>query len=247
MGKVDVLHFTGDPGADEFLARDPLALLVGMLLDQQVPMEWAFRSPFLLRERLSQDHLDAGRIAAMDPEVLAKVFAQKPALHRYPASMAKRVHALCGYLVDHHGGDAERVWAEASTGKDLFDRLNSLPGFGREKTMVYIAVLGRRLDVRPDGWEAYAADWPTIADAERPGAIEKIREAKAAWKASGKKSGKKPDKKQVAGAVKTPVTKSAPAGSKPPRTKPPGTKPKAARTKAKAPGGKPPPSGWPAG
>jgi len=192
MPTVDVLHFTGDAAADRYLARDPLALLVGMLLDQQVPMEWAFRSPWLLRDRLGADHLDAAQIVAMDPDKVAEIFATKPALHRYPASMARRVHALCEYLVEHHGGRAEAVWQGASTGKDLFDRLTDLPGFGREKAMVFVAILGRRLRVRPKGWDAYAADWPTIADADKPGAIAEIREAKAAWKASGKKaSGKK--------------------------------------------------------
>lgn len=189
MSKGDVLHFTGEPEADRFLAHDPLALLLGMLLDQQVPMEWAFKSPWLLRERLGADHLDAAEIASMDPDKLVELFSQKPALHRYPGSMAKRVHALCEYLVEHHRGSAEAVWKGATTGKALFDRLTALPGFGREKAMVFVAVLGRRVGVTPRGWEDYGADWPTIADADAPGAIERIREAKAAWKASKKSKG----------------------------------------------------------
>jgi len=187
MTPVTRLHFTGDQDADEFLARDPLALLLGMLLDQQVPMEWAFRSPAVLRDRLGTKGLDAGRIAALDPERLVEVFSEKPALHRYPGSMAKRAHALCEYLVEHHGGRADAVWADAGSGKELFDRLVALPGFGKEKAKIFVAILGRFLGVQPDGWTDYQATWPSIADADGPGAIEKIREAKAAWKASGKK------------------------------------------------------------
>ena len=186
MAEVDVLHFTGDAEADTFLARDPLALLVGMLLDQQVPMEWAFKSPWLLRERLGTDRLDAGLIAAIEPDALAEVFSQKPALHRFPASMAKRVHGLCQYIVDQYDGRTEVIWEGASNGTDLLNRLRALPGFGMQMARIFVAVLGRRLGVAPDGWEQVAADWPSVADADAPGAIERIREAKAAWKASGK-------------------------------------------------------------
>lgn len=183
---VDILHFTGDEVADRYLAREPLALLIGMLLDQQVPMEWAFRSPSALRERLGGD-LDARVIAATDPDDLVDVFSEKPALHRYPGSMAKRVHALCEYLVEEYDGSAERLWIDAASGADLSRRLRALPGFGEEKAKVFVAVLGKRLGIRPDGWEDYAADWPTVADADAPGAIERVREAKAAWKAGRKK------------------------------------------------------------
>lgn len=187
MATLDALHFTGDPDADKFLARDPLALVIGMLLDQQVPMEWAFRSPWVLRERLGTDHLDASEIAALGPDKLAEVFSEKPALHRYPGSMAKRTHALCEHLVEHHRGDPERVWKQATTGKELYERLLALPGYGKEKTKIFVAILGRFFGVEPEGWEDYQATWPSVADADAPGAIEKIREAKAAWKASGKK------------------------------------------------------------
>lgn len=193
MAKADVLHFTGDREADELLARDPLALLIGMLLDQQVPMEWAFKSPWLLRERLGPEflgnagRLDAGRIAAMDPDELAAVFSQKPALHRYPGSMAKRVHTLCRHVEAEYGGRTEEIWTGAADGRDLLERLLALPGFGKEKARIFVAVLGRRLGVAPPGWEEVAADWPSVADADAPGAIERIREAKAAWKAAGKK------------------------------------------------------------
>jgi len=182
MPKVQ-LHFTGDADADRFLAEEPLALLVGMLLDQQVPMEWAFRSPWVLRERLG-GRLDASDIAASDPDDLVAVFSAKPALHRYPGSMAKRVHTLCTHLVEHHGGRAEAVWEGAPDGAALYDRVAALPGFGAQKARIFVAVLGRRLGVRPSGWERHAADWPSIADVDAPGALERVREAKAAWKAA---------------------------------------------------------------
>ncbi|HVM39375.1 MAG TPA: HhH-GPD-type base excision DNA repair protein [Acidimicrobiia bacterium] len=181
------LHFTGDTEADDFLAREPLALLVGMLLDQQVPMERAFKAPWQLRERLS-GRLDAAAVAAMDPDEFAARFSEKPALHRFPGSMGKRVHALCEYLVEHYDGRAESVWEGVDSGEELFDRLRALPGFGEEKARIFVAVLGRRLGVTPPGWEEKAADWPTIADVDGPGALERVREAKAAWKASKKKA-----------------------------------------------------------
>lgn len=185
--RVDILHFTGNEDADRYLAAEPLALLVGMLLDQQVPMERAFLAPFLLRERLGRD-LDARGIAAMDPDELAATFSERPALHRFPGSMAKRVHALCEHLAEHHDARPEAVWEGAATGKELLGRLHALPGFGKEKARVFVAVLGKRLGFRPEGWEDEAADWPTVADADAPGAIERVREAKAAWKASRSRS-----------------------------------------------------------
>lgn len=188
MPRLDPLHFTGDPEADRYLAGDPLALLVGMLLDQQVPMERAFRAPHLLRERLGTGTLDAHAIVAMDPDQLVEVFAEKPALHRFPGNMARRVHQLCGALVDGYGGSAESVWRDAATGDELYQRVRSLPGFGDEKARVFVAVLGKRLGVHPPGWERYAADWPTIADVAGPDDIAKVREAKRARKAAGKSS-----------------------------------------------------------
>lgn len=190
MADVDILHFSDDEEANRYLAEEPLALLVGALLDQQVPMEWAFRSPRVLADRLGGD-LSAERVAAMSPDELAEIFSTKPALHRYPGSMAKRVHALCEHLVEHHGGRAEDVWEPATDARDLVKRLTALPGFGKDKSRVFVAVLGRRLGFRPEGWEEQAADWPSVADADGPGAIARIREAKAAWKAEQKqRSGK---------------------------------------------------------
>jgi uncharacterized HhH-GPD family protein len=188
MSSVDVLHFTDDPEANRYLARDPLALLMGMLLDQQVPMEWAFKSPYLLRQRLGGDGLDAAAIAALDPDELAATFSRKPALHRFPGSMAKRVHQLCQILVDEYGGDAARVWGDAASGEELYERVRGLPGFGEEKARVFMALLGKRLGVQPEGWDRWAADWPTIADVAAPADIATVREAKRARKAAGKTS-----------------------------------------------------------
>jgi uncharacterized HhH-GPD family protein len=182
------LHFTADPEANQLLAREPLAVLIGMLLDQQVTMEWAFGAPFLLKQRLGVKKLDAGAIAAMDPAELEVVFRAKPALHRYPASMAKRTHDLCRHIVDNYDGRTEAIWATAETGEELLARIQALPGFGKDKSRIFVGLLGKRLDIRPTGWEQVAADWPSIADVdtfERVGEIrEKKRAAKAAKKAS---------------------------------------------------------------
>src|SRR5215472_6425193 len=123
------LHLSQNPTADKLLSESPLALLIGMVLDQQVPLEWAFSGPLMLRERLGRP-LDAAAIAAMDPDELVAVFSEKPAMHRYPGSMAKRVHELCRVLVDEYGGSAEKVWAKPESGSDLLNRVRALPGFG---------------------------------------------------------------------------------------------------------------------
>ena len=183
------LPITGDPAADQLLVEDPLALLVGMLLDQQVPMEWAFKGPFTLRDRLGG--LDVASIAAMAPDALEAVFRTKPALHRYPAAMAKRTHALCVVIMDEYGGDPARIWRDAPTGDDLAGRLRALPGFGPEKAKIFLALLAKRFGVRPPGWEAAAAPFsdPTprsVADVDSPEALVQVREWKRAQKAKGK-------------------------------------------------------------
>ncbi len=182
----DALSFTPDDAANRLLASEPLAAMIGMLLDQQVPMEWAFTAPSLLKERLGGGPLDATAIAAMDPAALEAVFRDKPALHRYPASMAKRTQALCGHLVEHYGGRADGVWKGAETGLDLFARVLALPGFGKPKARIFVGLLGKRLDVRPEGWEQVAADWPSIADVDTFERVLEIREQKRAMKAAAK-------------------------------------------------------------
>ncbi len=183
------IQVTGDADADRLLADDPLALMIGMLLDQQVPMEWAFKGPHTLKARLGE--LDAGAIAAMPESDVEAAFRAKPAVHRFPAAMAKRVHALCRVLVDEYGGDASAVWRDAGSGAELYDRLVALPGFGAEKARIFLALLAKRLGVRPPGWEAAAApfsdDVPrSVADIDSPEMLARVREWKRAQKAKGK-------------------------------------------------------------
>jgi uncharacterized HhH-GPD family protein len=181
---------TGDDDANRLLAEDPLALTIGMLLDQQVPMEWAFASPAKLRDRLG-GRLDATEIAAMGPDAVAAVFSEKPALHRFPGSMGRRAHALCQHLVDHHHGDAADVWEGATDAADLSARVRALPGFGEEKAGIFIALLAKRFGRAPEGWEAYAGPF---ADAE-PRSVADVADADSlldvrAWKKAKKAAGK---------------------------------------------------------
>ncbi|MEQ1787595.1 MAG: HhH-GPD-type base excision DNA repair protein, partial [Acidimicrobiales bacterium] len=174
-----VLPVTGDPAADQLLVDDPLARLVGMLLDQQVPMEWAFASPLKLKERLGGT-LDAGAIAAMPLEELEVVFKGPPALHRFPGSMAKRTQQLCQHLVDGYGGRAEAVWTDVADGPELFARLHAMPGFGGEKAKIFMALLAKRFGVRPDGWEEPArpfsdATHRSIADVDSAESLREVR------------------------------------------------------------------------
>ena len=184
-----VLPVTGDPDVDELLVRDPFALLVGMLLDQQVPMEWAFRGPATLRDRLGE--LDPRAIAAMPVEELEAVFKEKPALHRYPGSMAKRTHALAEHIVERYEGDASAIWRGVPDSAEVFARLHALPGYGEEKAKIFLAILGKRLGVAPDGWEEQAKpfsdDQPrSVADIDSPEALQRVRAFKQAKKATGK-------------------------------------------------------------
>ena len=183
------LAVTGDPAAARLLNTDPLALLIGMLLDQQVPMEWAFRGPATLVNRLGG--LDAGAVVDMDPEAFLEACRAKPAIHRFPRSMAGRIQDLCRHLVDHHGGDAADIWRGASDGADLSRRLRALPGYGAEKTMIFVAILAKRFGVAPEGWEAaagpFADDVPrSVADIDSPEALATVRAWKKAQKAAGK-------------------------------------------------------------
>jgi uncharacterized HhH-GPD family protein len=181
---------TGDPAADALLMSDPLALLIGMLLDQQVPMEWAFKGPATLKARLGGT-LDATAMAAMDPEELVAVFVAKPALHRYPAVMARRTHELCSVLVERYDGDAGAVWRGVRTGDELYRRLRELPGYGDEKAKIFMAILAKRLGKRPTGWEAAAAPFSdavprSVADIDSAASLAKVREFKKLKKAQGK-------------------------------------------------------------
>jgi uncharacterized HhH-GPD family protein len=160
------LPFTGDPRADKYLVEDPLALLIGMVLDQQVPVEKAFAGPWVLRQRLGTK-LDAANIAAMSSDELTALFVERPALHRFPGSMAARVQDLCRLLVQDYGGDAAAVWTTAATGDELFKRVKALPGFGEHKARIFVALLAKQLGVRPKGWETAAG--PTAKRAAHSG------------------------------------------------------------------------------
>ncbi len=184
------IPITGDDDADLLLQHDPLALVIGMLLDQQVPMEWAFKGPATLRERLGGD-LSAERIAGMDTEEFVAICAQTPAIHRFPASMGRRVHELCERITDDYHGDASLIWTGAADAKDLRSRIRALPGYGEEKTKILIAILAKRLGIRADGWEAVAApfsdDQPrSVADVSSPEALAEVRQWKKAMKAAKK-------------------------------------------------------------
>jgi uncharacterized HhH-GPD family protein len=197
-GMDATLHLAQQPEADELLGRSPLAALVGMLLDQQVPMEWAFAGPYTVARRLGRDDLDAHEIAAYDPEAFAALLSDKPAVHRYPGSMAKRIQQLCQYLVEHYGGDASAVWRDAATGEELLRRLKDLPGFGTQKAQIFLALLGKQLDVRPKGWREAAGAYGepkayrSVADITGPESLAKVRAHKQEMKAAAKaaKAGK---------------------------------------------------------
>jgi uncharacterized HhH-GPD family protein len=175
------LHFTGDDEADRLIASDPFALLIGFALDQQVSVQKAFSGPAELRRRLG--HLDAARMAAMDPDELDEAFRRRPALHRFPSAMAKRVRALAEHVVDRYAGDASRVWTDASDGRDLRRRLGALPSFGDMKVNSMLAILHRRFGVRLDGMEELLPAYPTLGDVDSPEALAAYQEKKRAHKA----------------------------------------------------------------
>ncbi|MEZ5183647.1 MAG: HhH-GPD-type base excision DNA repair protein [Acidimicrobiales bacterium] len=177
---------TFDDDANRLLATDPLALLFGMLLDQQVPMTWAFRSPMVLKERFG-DRWSPDGIASMSEEEVVEVFCRKPAVHRYPAAMAKRAHAIAQHLVEHYDGDTAALWTTARSGQKLYDQVSTLPGFAEEKSQIFVALLAKRFDVKPRGWKAAAG---AFSDGEPRSAADvdsepKLREVQA-WKKAQK-------------------------------------------------------------
>ncbi len=181
---------TGDPEADDLLIADPLALLIGMLLDQQVPMEWAFRGPATLERRLG-DRFDASAIAAMERDDFIAVCREKPAIHRFPKSMGQRIHELCVDLVDHYDGDPRSIWTDATSGQDLYGRLRELPGFGDEKSKIFVALLAKRFDITPTGWKEAAAPFSdatprSAADVDSDESLQRVRQWKKAQKAAKK-------------------------------------------------------------
>ncbi len=183
------IHITGDDHADQVLTDDPFALVLGMLLDQQYPMEHAFRGPAKVLDRFGT--LDPARIASADPEEFAEMAATTPAVHRFPGSMATRIQALATLVVEEYDGDTTRLWTEAVDGKDLLRRIQRLPGFGKQKAQILVALLAKQLDVRPDGWEAAAGGYAeegyrSVADVTDPASLQKVRDYKKAKKAEAK-------------------------------------------------------------
>jgi uncharacterized HhH-GPD family protein len=190
--RMPQLRIAQDPAADELLGRDPLALLIGMLLDQQFPMERAFGAPRLLADRLDVETLDAARLSTMDPEELVRVFQGPPALHRYPGSMAGRTQELCRVLVERYDGRAENLWADVPDGATLLTRLAELPGFGAQKSKIFLALLGKRYGVAPPGWREAAGDYGTdgsrrsVADITGPESLAEVRAFKQEQKQAAK-------------------------------------------------------------
>jgi uncharacterized HhH-GPD family protein len=190
MASVE-LHISGDAEADALLSKDPLALLIGMVLDQQVTMEKAFTSPAELAKRLGRP-LDAAAIAAMPLEELTAVFKERPALHRYPGSMAGRIQEVCRVIAQDYGDKPEAIWAGVTTGDELVGRLKSLPGFGEQKSKIFAALLGKQLGIRPEGWQdatkPYGDDgaYLSAADITSPESLEKVRANKRAIKAKAR-------------------------------------------------------------
>jgi uncharacterized HhH-GPD family protein len=179
---TDRLYYTDDDEANALLASEPLALLIGLALDQQVTVQKAFAGPREIERRLGS--LDATELAGMDTAELERVFAEKPAIHRFPGSMAKRVQELCRAITSEYGGRAERVWTEAADGADLERRLRGLPGFGDMKVRTALAILAKRFGVRPAGIDDVLPKHPTLGDVDSPEALEAYQAAKRAHKAA---------------------------------------------------------------
>ena len=189
MTTTDQLPFTGDAEADRLLVTDPLALLIGFVLDQQVPLQKAFSGPLELSRRLGG--LDARTIAAMDPDRLDAIFRERPALHRFPGNMARRTQELVSAIVERYDGDAARIWTEAKDGRDLHERLLALPGIGPMKAGTLVAIFGKRLGVAPAGWEAFAPDHMTLGDVDSAEKLATYQAGKRAWKADQRAQGNK--------------------------------------------------------
>ncbi|GAB3972793.1 HhH-GPD-type base excision DNA repair protein [Plantactinospora veratri] len=180
-----------DTEANELLRRDPLALLIGMVLDQQVSMEKAFAGPYELVKRLGHPP-DAAELAGFDPDALTAIFAERPALHRFPKAMAGRVQEVCRTLVERYDGDPSRLWSEAESGRELLKRITGLPGFGKQKGQIFLALLGKRFGVQPPGWREAAGDYGvdgayySVADVVDETSLAKVRQHKQQMKAAAK-------------------------------------------------------------
>ena len=191
---MPTLHLTQDDAADELLGRDPLALLLGMLLDQQFPMERAFAGPRLLAERLGVDELSAAHLATADPDELVRIFRGPPAVHRYPGAMAARTQEVCRLLVERYGGDAAALWAGVPDAATLLRRIAELPGFGAQKSKIFVALLGKQYGVTPPGWREAAGPYGedgarrSVADITGPESLAEVRRFKQEQKAAAKQA-----------------------------------------------------------
>lgn len=188
-----MLHLSQDEEADKLISNDPLALLIGMVLDQQIPLERAFSAPLELKRRLGRD-LDAAYIAGIDPDRLAEVFSARPALHRFPAANARRVQELCRIVIEDYHADPAAIWDEASDGADLYRRVVALPGFGAQKARIFVGLLGKQMGVEPHGWReasepfGRAGSYMSVADIVDSGSLARVRAYKQTLKASREQS-----------------------------------------------------------
>jgi uncharacterized HhH-GPD family protein len=195
---VPTIRIAQDDAADELLSRDPLALLLGMLLDQQFPMERAFAAPRLLADRLGVDTLSAAQLAGYDPEALQRHFQGPPALHRYPGSMAARAQDLARLLVERYDGRADALWSDVPDGATLLRRLAELPGFGAQKSKIFLALLGKQYGVTPPGWREAAGDYGqegsrrSVADITGPASLAEVRAFKQQAKQAAKEARTQP-------------------------------------------------------
>jgi uncharacterized HhH-GPD family protein len=182
-------QITGDPAADAVLDGSSFALLAGMMLDQQYPMEHAFRGPHKVLERFGS--LEPAAIAAAEPETFAGLCAQQPAVHRFPGSMAARLQDLARVVEEEYGGEASRLWTEALDGRDLLRRVQALPGFGRQKAQIFVALLAKQCGVRPEGWQRAVGDYAleghrSVADVVDEASLQKVRAHKKQAKAAAR-------------------------------------------------------------
>ena len=206
---MGTLYITGNPTSDKLLNSNGTALLIGMLLDQQVPMEWAFNGAFTLKQRLG--HLDPRRIADMDPEEFLAVCTEKPAIHRFPKAMAARIQGMCAVLAEKYANKGENMWKGVDDAHELFLRLRELPGYGEEKAQIFVALLAKRFDVQPTGWKKAAGVFSdsnprTVADITSPETLLKVRAWKKAEKAADRDKQSRP---MNSAAKKTPAKKAA--------------------------------------
>jgi uncharacterized HhH-GPD family protein len=211
------LYLSGDANADKLLAKDPFALLIGMVLDQQVPLEWAFSGPLNLRARLG--NVSVKTVVAMDEDALVAAFCAKPALHRYPAAMARRVYELSGHVATEYGGDPAKIWKTATSGEELLKRIKKLPGFGEQKAKIFVALLGKQFGVQPEGWRTASAPFGeegthlSVADIDSADSLSLVRDHKKAMKAARKAAAAAPG--VVSAANKAPAKKASAAKKAP--------------------------------